>query len=336
MEMGWPSRRPTYPLMSEHFLITGAMGCIGAWITRVLLREGAQVTAFDLNDDRGRMRLIMTDAELAQVQVITGDITDLASVQGALAASRADHLIHLAALQVPACAANPPLGARVNVVGTANIFETARLAGLSRVTYASSVAVYGRPEEYPPGLLPNDASLNPHSLYGVYKQANEAAARIYYADHGLSSIGLRPYTIYGPGRDQGLTSAPTRAMLAAAAGRPAHIGFGGSCGFQHAEDVARIFLAAARAPFDGAGVFNLRGQIAPMRTMVAAIEAAAPDLAGKITFDDRPLPFPEGFDDSALAAIIGAPPDTPLALGVDATVAHFREALASGKITVPD
>ena len=61
--------------------------------------------------------------------------------------------------------------------------------------------------------------LLPRTLYGVYKQANESTAKVYYQDHDLSSIGLRPYVIYGPGRDQGMTSTPTKALLAVARGR---------------------------------------------------------------------------------------------------------------------
>src|SRR5690606_31031575 len=113
------------------------------------------------------------------------------------------HVIHLAALQVPFCRADPVKGAQVNVVGTANVFEAARQHGVPQVAYASSIAIFGAPEDYPPGLLPNDAPPRPRTLYGVYKQANEGMARIYWQEHGLGSIGLRPYTVFGLGRDQG-------------------------------------------------------------------------------------------------------------------------------------
>jgi nucleoside-diphosphate-sugar epimerase len=136
------------------------------------------------------------------------------------------HIIHLAALQVPFCKAKPSLGAAVNVVGTVNVFEAAKRAGLKQVVYASSVAVYGISEEYPDAPLAHDAPHKPRTLYGVYKHANEGSARISYQDDGISSIGLRPYIVYGPGRDQGMTSGPTKAILAAVLGQPYHIGFG--------------------------------------------------------------------------------------------------------------
>jgi UDP-glucuronate 4-epimerase len=321
--------------MNEKFFLTGALGCLGAWVVRNLISQSVPTTVFDLGSNPHRLRLIMSDDELAQVNFVTGDVTDLAAVENALRASQATHVIHLAALQVPFCKADPPLGARVNVTGTVNIFEAAKQVGLSRIVYASSIAVYGRPEDYPPGLVAHDAPLNPLNHYGVYKQANEGTARIYWRDDGLSSIGLRPYTIYGPGRDQGLTSSPTKAMLSAAAGQPYHITFGGYNGFQYADDVARIFIQAARADFKGAGVYNLKGSVAHVRDVIAAIEQTLPSMHGRITFEEQPLPLPIGFDDTALVSAIGSVPDTPLADGVAATITHFQQALAAGKI-VPD
>ncbi len=321
-------------LNPSRFLVTGALGCIGAWVVRHLVSEGAPVAVLDLASNPHRLRLILSDEELARVQFIAGDITDLATVEAALKDSAATHVIHLAGLQVPFCKADPPLGARVNVVGTVNIFEAAKRAGLKRVAYASSIAVYGLSDEYPEGPIPHDAPLKPRNHYGVYKQANEGTARVYWLDDGISSVGLRAYTVYGPGRDQGLTSSPTKAMLAAAAGQSYHISFGGRCAYQFAGDVARAFIHAARAPFQGAEVFNLRGSVAHMREVIAAIESAAPEVKGKITFDDKPLPFPEDMDDTAFAQTLGRIPETPLTEGVRQTIDIFRRALAEGKIAV--
>lgn len=89
-------------------------------MVRNLARAGVPVTVFDQGIDPHRLRLIMTETELARARFITGDITDLT------------------ALRVPFCRADPPLGARVNVVGTVNAFEAAKRAGLSRLVYASS------------------------------------------------------------------------------------------------------------------------------------------------------------------------------------------------------
>ncbi len=316
----------------ERFLVTGALGCIGAWVVRNLIREGVPTAIFDLASDPRRLRLIMTDAELAQVQMLAGDITDLAAVEAAIGDTGATHLIHLAGLQVPFCKADPALGARVNVVGTVNVFEAAKRRGLRQVVYASSAAVYGISEDYPEGPLAHDAPQYPLTHYGVYKLANEGTARVYWRDDGIASIGLRPYVVYGPGRDQGLTSSPTTAMLAAVLGQPYRIPFGGRFDFQFADDVARDFIRSARVRYEGADVFNLHGSLVHVSDIVAALEAAVPTIRGQLSYAEAPLSFPEEMDDTPLLKTLGLLPHTPLADGITATLTTFREAIADGRL----
>jgi UDP-glucuronate 4-epimerase len=321
---------------NDRFLITGALGCIGAWTVRNLVREGTPVVVFDLASDPRRLKLIMSDDELVRVTFVTGDITDLEALERALDEHAITRVIHLAALQIPFVRANPPLGARVNVVGTVNVFEAVarRRDRIGRLVYASSAAVYDAVDAGESGVVAHGAAGHPTTLYGVFKQANEGTARVYWQDARVASIGLRPYIVYGPGRDQGLTSSPTKAMVAAALGKPYHIPYGGRAAYQYADDVARTFIACARAPFQGAEIFNLGGSVATMGEIVAAIEAAAPEVRGLITFDDKPLPFPEAFDAAPLEQVIGALPFTPLAQAVADTIALFRERIAAG--VMPD
>ena len=321
--------------MEERFFVTGALGCIGAWVVRNLVQAGVPVTVFDLASDPHRLRLILSDDEIGRVRFVAGDITDLAALEQSLKECAATHFIHLAALQVPFCRADPPLGARVNVVGTVNAFEAAKRAGLKRLVYASSIAVYGESEDYPEGRVDDAAALRPHTHYGVYKQANEGTARIYWQDDGLASLAFRPYTVYGPGRDQGMTSSPTKAMLAAAAGQPYHIAFGGRGLYQYADDVAKAFIQAARAPFSGAGVYNLHGSGVDMSEIVAAIAAAEPASRGRITYAAQPLALPDDAERAHLPPELGALPETSLGEGVAQTIALFKAALASGRLKSP-
>ncbi|MGC9520909.1 MAG: NAD-dependent epimerase/dehydratase family protein [Anaerolineae bacterium] len=320
--------------MSKHFLVTGALGCIGSWVVRRLVRAGIEVTAYDLATDPYRLRLIMTPVEVDEVNFARGDITDLEALISLGETAGITDIIHLAALQVPACKADPALGARVNVVGTINVFEAALRLGIERVVYASSVAVYGTKEDYESDLIQRDDPLNPRTLCGAYKQANETTARVYWWDYGLTTIGLRPYVIYGPGRDQGMTSTATKAMLAAAAGLPYHISYGGRCGMQYADDVGRLFVEAAQVPFKGADVFNIQGSVVDMTEVVGAIEGAVPAVQGQITFEPTPLPFPAGQNDARLRELLGSVRYTPLKEGVATTIDTFRAALAAGRITL--
>ncbi len=322
-------------MADEHFLVTGALGCIGAWTVHNLVREEVSVTVFDLATEPQRLQLLLSDDELAQVNFVAGDIADLPAFEQALDDNEITHVIHLAGLQVPFCKADPPLGARVNVVGTANVFEAVkrRQEHIGKVIYASSVAVFGAPEDYEPGaVMQDDSSLMPHTHYGVYKQANEGTAHVYWLDEGVSSIGFRPYVVYGVGRDQGITSTPTTAMLAAAANLPYHISYGGRTVFQYADDTARAFIQAARADYEGAEAFNLGGFTPDMQDVKDAIDRAAPEAADKIAFEDIQLPFPQEVDGSGLEAAIGTVAHKPLVEGVAETVALFRELIAAGKI----
>ena len=321
-------------MTDERFLVTGALGCIGAWTVRNLVREAVPVTVFDLATEPRRLQLLLSDEELAQVNFVAGDIADLPAFERALD-DGITRVIHLAGLQVPFCAADPPLGARVNVVGTANVFEAVkrRKDRMGKVVYASSVAVFGAPEDYAPGqVMRDDSALIPHTHYGVYKRANEGTAHVYWLDEGVSSIGFRPYVVYGVGRDQGLTSTPTTAMLAAAANLPYRISYGGRTVFQYADDTARAFIRAARADYAGAGAFNLGGFAPDMREVKDAIDRAAPEAADKIAFEDIQLPFPQEVDGRGLEAAIGTLSHTPLAQGVAETVALFRALIDAGKI----
>lgn len=308
--------------MTERFLVTGVLGCIGAWSARTLVREGAGVVGFDAGSNTGRLELIMEPDELAAVTLVRGDITDLSGLERALDEHEITNVLHLAALQVPFAKADPPRGAHVNVVGTVNVFEAVkrRSERIRGVVYASSIAVYAADDG---ATVAEDARSHPATHYGVYKQANEGTARIYWLDNCVPSIGLRPYVVYGPGRDQGITSAPTLAMEAAARGDGYHIPFGGHTQFHYAPDVARAFVDASRSVGGAAVVRNLGGAAVHMAEVVRTIEAAAPEAAGRITFDDMQLPFPVEFEAKSPA------PATPLEVGVRETIELFRAQTSS-------
>jgi len=316
----------------EHFLVTGGNGCIGAWVVRNLVAQDAAVTVYSAHGRADRLRLIMSEPDIARIDIVSGDINDLDSLESIARRRPVTHVIHLAALQLPFCAADPIAGARVNVQGTQTMFELVRRLGIGRIVYASSVAVYGPRSRYDEEVLPADAELFPTSFYGVYKVANEQSARVAWETQGVSSIGLRPHSIYGPGRDQGLTSKPTLAMIAAAGGRPYHIEFGGRYQFQFADDVAGWFVAAARGELDGAQVFNLPGPTIGVDEIVDAIIELVPDALGRIDHSERQLPFPGAADGRPIESALGARQATPPREGVQQTIAAYRDAIARGLV----
>jgi hypothetical protein len=132
--------------------------------------------------------------------------------------------------------------------------------------------------------------------------------------------------VYGVGRDQGLTAAPTIAMLAAAAGKPYTIPYGGAAQLQLARDVARAFVEASLVDYEGASVHNLRGHTVSVAQIVATIGS------DRIGYDDVRLPFPAEVDSSSFAVLLPGFADTPLEEGVRSTIDRFRALLAEGKV----
>jgi len=318
------------------FLVTGAHGFIGAWIVKRLLAEDAGVVIFDRSPDVRRLRLIMSDDEISRPRFVGGDIGDQEVLARTVAHHAVTHIVHLAGLQVPACRADPQTGALVNVVGTINVFEAARRAAgqVRKVVYASSAAVFGLAEDDRP-LREGDAAA-PTTHYGAFKRCNEDNARVFFLDHGLNSVGLRPFTVYGVGRDFGLTSDPTKAMKAAVVGRPFHIRFGGRTDFQYVADTADAFIRAATSELAGAHVFNLHGETVHVSDVVAEIERAWPEARGTITYADTPLPMPPQLDDSAIRAALGPLPVTPIAQGVRETIEQFATLNREGRLETSD
>lgn len=310
--------------MSEVYFVTGASGCIGGWVIKNLIEGGHTVYALMPHPEKlDKLRLIMSPENVRKIIIVQGDITNLDLVRTAVLMSRASKIIHLAALQLPFCAANPSLGARVNVEGTINIFEAAKSAGIGLVIYSSSTAVYGNSADYENGEFNHDSMLFPRSLYGVYKQDNEWAAKVYYADHNISSIGIRPFVVYGPLRDQGMTSTPTSAIKAAIRGERYEISFGGQAEFQYVDDTAKAFIMAANADFKGAMAYNLGGGTSCIDEIIDAIEEAIPQAKGKITYVNHALPFPRHRDTAELEKVIGIIPRTTLKEGIRRSVEYF-------------
>ena len=320
-------------MVDERYLVTGGTGCIGSWVVRNLVREAIPVTVLTSHGNLDRLRLIMSEGELAAVEIVEGDITDLALLEETGRKRGINRIVHLAGMLLPLCAADPPAGAKVNVEGTVTMFELARRLGTGRLVYASSAAVYGPKSRYPQEILPADAPLWPTSWYGVYKVANEMGARIAWETQGIASVGLRPHSVYGPGRDAGMTSKPTVAMIAAAAGRPYRVAFGGRYQFQYADDAAKMVIAAARAEIAGAPVFSFPGPAIGVDEVIRAIEAVEPKARGTLTIEAKELPLPSAFDGKPLEDALGPQPLTPLEDGVGETVETYRAAIRDGRVT---
>jgi len=322
----------------HRFLITGAKGFIGAWIVKNLVERGDAPIVLDVDTQMNRLEALLSPEQLASVKFVQGDVTSLEDVERCVADDGISHIIHLAALQVPACAANPLLGAKVNVIGTLNIFEAARRRRdmVQRIAYASSAAVFGPEEFYGEGTVREGAQLLPGTHYGVFKQCNEGNARVYYLNDGISSVGLRPWAVYGVGRDQGITSGPTKAMKASVVGRPYTVKFTGQIDLQYVDDCARIFLRCAEDDLPGARTYTLRGAVVNIADFISKLEEIYPRARGLIRIEGKHLPIAADLDDSALVRDLGHVPRTPLDEGIRRTIEILERLQRQGRLDTTD
>ena len=282
---------------------------MGQALTNALAQRGDRVVVLDL-------RLPQGDARLKGVDYVEGDITSPGVIDDVVARFKVEAILHLAALVIPACRANPVLGAQVNIIGHINILEAAVKAGIKRVVYASSLAA-----------RPRGALASPANLYGVYKHCCEEISKVYFLDHGLGTVGLRPNVVYGPGRISGETAAITQAMQAAAKGEPYELPFSGSMCFQHVDEVTDIFLRCLDKPADEPIVSDLTTEIETMHDVAAAITSVVPGAL--ISVADSPRPVPESMDNTLLRNFLGNWPAVTLREGTRRTIEVFRETTES-------
>jgi len=206
---------------------------------------------------------------------------------------------------------------QINVMGSINVLEAARQHDISRLSYASSVAS--------PAMGDNEWLA---TLYGAHKVCGEQMAAVYWQDWQVASVGIRPSIIYGPGRDQGMSAAPTIAMLAAFAERDYNIPFTGSVAYVHVEDAALRFVAAVAQERQEASVFDLTGS--PVDTQQVLDHICTRYANANISASGNSLPFPADENNGKLDHFLGLPSCRSFEAGLDDTLAYFSQSKSRG------
>nr|WP_289073080.1 NAD-dependent epimerase/dehydratase family protein [uncultured Halomonas sp.] len=257
----------TYP---HHVLVTGGAGFIGSHTVERLLQDNHRVRVLD-NFSTGRLSNLPTHPLL---DVVVGDIRSVEDVQTAM--KGVTHCLHLAAqVSVASSVADPVGSATHNILGALNVMHAASMAHVSKLVYASSAAVYGIPAQLP---LPEEAELQPLSPYGLEKWIDERYAALLGSLHGLPSLGLRYFNVYGPRQDP---NSPYAGVIARFLDRllshQAPLVFGDglqSRDFIYVGDIARANVAALFSP--QCGICNVAtGQQIDLLTLI--------DLLGQLT-----------------------------------------------------
>ena len=290
-------------------LITGGTGLIGTTLADQLLAAGLRVVLLDVALPETRVAPLRRHGE--RLTLVRGDVQALAELVSTIRAHEVDTIVHLAYVLGAVGNAEPERATRVNVLGTTNALEAARLTGVKRVLLASSIAVYGSDDQYAPGELPLREDAARHvcrtlPIYGGGKLYTEHLAQAYARSYGLAIGGLRPSVVYGPGRDSGASAFLNEVIEKPALGLPVTVGFGEArISFVHVEDVAGQFMALLQCDasvFARRRFFNTGGDTASVRELAAAVERVVPgariavtdkgerDLGGLVTrVSDRSL-----------------------------------------------
>lgn len=265
-------------------LITGGTGLIGASLAAKLLARDERVVLFDLSPAEWRTRYLDQGAG-DRLRIVRGDVTSLVDLLDAVRTHDARAIVHLAYVLGGESNARPELATRVNMLGTANVLEAARLGGAGRVLLASSIAVYGADEDYRPDELPlrEDAALRVSRgvpVYGGGKVYLEHLGAHYASRFGLTVAGLRPSIVYGWGRERGASAFVGKLVDRAARGMPVTLEQGDArVSLIYVEDVAAQFLAlldADAARFERRRFFNTGGNTCALRELADAVKKLVP------------------------------------------------------------
>lgn len=332
---------PVAETTSERILVTGGFGCIGAQVVKWLLSNtdaAVIVGARDVSTERiKRMFGAETSARMSCVHL---DVRDIRQIEEVLQSKEVTRVVHLAALQTPDCNANRDLGLQINLAGTQNLIEAVKRCRpkLRRFVFASSVAVYGPRRSYSGLKVPMLAEPAPVNVYGAWKLAGEQITRFLLQETGISSLCIRPGVLFGPGRDAGLTAAPTTAMKHVALQLPFEIPFKSRQDYLYSPDVGAAFGNALMAPFSEYGVFTLPSHTVDTRQFMETLHQAAAELGCRkdvqISIGDAEVPFICDLEFEPFLTAFPSTPHTPLLTAVKESLIFFRQQVEAGWLRV--
>jgi len=255
-------------------LVIGGTGFIGLRLIRRLVAAGETVVCMDLNPG--------TFTDLSdQVRVIRGDVTQFEDVMHAILETKPDRAINLA-YGIGAGEGNPHQVFRLDVLGMDNCFEAARLGGVKRIVYASSIAVSGQQSHFGERLATEDDPPHGTSQYAVHKIFNEFQARKYIKNYGMSITGVRPANVTGPDKVRGSTD-HVQLITGAARGGVVHLPKKGLMRLLiHVEDIAEVFSRVLLADAPQHEIYNSGGTPISLGELADLVREFLPDA--KIAF----------------------------------------------------
>jgi len=324
-------------------LVTGGYGCIGAELVKWLLQNSTEeILLGSRTVNPERTARTFHDVDTSKLACIELDVSDQLQIEHAFAQYTITRVAHLGALQTPDCNSQRDLGLQINLGGTQKLVEVVKTMaqGLERFVFASSIAVYGPRASYPTPRVPLTVAPNPVNVYGVWKNASEQILKLFAEETQVPTVCIRPGVIFGPGRDQGLTSTPTTALKCAALRRPYMIPFRSKQDYLYAPDVGAAFGIALTEEFSGYDVFTLPAGTMAMEEVVASMREAAEqaDLGETfdISFGDEEVPFICDLEFDAMLEAFPNTPQTDFKQALVESLNVYKDQIAKGWLTAAD
>jgi nucleoside-diphosphate-sugar epimerase len=255
-------------------LVIGGTGFIGPRLIRRLVAAGETVVCMDINPG--------TFTDLTdRVRGIRGDVTQFEDVMHAILETKPERVINLA-YGIGAGEGNPHQVFRLDVLGMDNCFEAARLGGVKRIVYASSIAVSGQQSHFGERLATEDDPPHGTSQYAVHKIFNEFQARKYIKNYGMSITGVRPANVTGPDKVRGSTD-HVQLITGAARGGVVHLPKKGLMRLLiHVDDIAEVFARVLLADAPQHEIYNSGGAPISLGELADLVREFLPDA--KIAF----------------------------------------------------
>ena len=314
-------------------LVTGGAGFVGAYLVREILANGGSVVVFDENPVANVLARVVPDLPADSVRMVAGSTQNALALMRTCQVERVDRIVHLASPLTQSIADDPPAGVAGACVGTANVFEVARILRLKRVVWSSSITVFGAHDSLRDGVLADDAPQRPVSLYGSCKSLCEALSVDYRAHRGLDVVGLRLSVLYGAWRARGLKpvfGAATDQVLQAVRGGPVVIeNPERRINWQYIEDVADIVIRTLTATGIERAVYNTSGDVASLREYGRTLGELVPGADIQIREDagDDDFVLPVDFDDTGFRDDVGYAQRHTLAEGLAASLALYSASM---------
>jgi nucleoside-diphosphate-sugar epimerase len=260
-------------------LVVGATGFIGPRLIRKLVARGQTVVGMDLNPGAAAFADVPIGAP-----VLRGDITQFEDVMRIILEVKPERVINLA-YGLGMGEGNPHLAMRLDILGMDNCFEAARLTGVKRVVYASSIAVSGQQSHFGDRMATEDDPLHGTSQYAMHKMFNEFQAQKFIRNYGMSIVGVRPANVTGPDKVRGSTD-HVQIMVDGARGKPVHLPKKGLMRtLIHVEDIAEVFARVLLAEAPKHSLYNSGGIPISLGDLADMVRGFLPDA--KITFAEE-------------------------------------------------